>query len=407
MTDQNAIHTAPEEERGIPSLEGKKRTRMNTVVFTGIALVAVILMASMAALYVKRLTEQKEAEKAEAAAKPKGNGQTADVDSNLDGTKARIKEQEDAQRARQASIAAAASQANGELKQPADAAANAPATNQTAQRAGNGQHVETPAERRLSEGVTVFDSKNSEIASVAGAADSGGGSLVGGGAAGGGSGKGPLDQQMTVSSLARAAVVKPGMLPDLTYLLKRGTMIPCTGNRMVSTYPGGTSCQLAADVYSANGKTLLLRKGAMALGEQQQALLQGQARMFAMYTRIDDDKVTVPLDSPVTDALGASGMPAYVERHFWERFGGALMVGLVSDFGQAFAQRSVGSNNSTISLTSTSQSTQDLANETLRSTINIPPTGYVNQGAMTYIYVARDIDFSSFYELVPGQGGAR
>ncbi|KWF37396.1 TrbI/VirB10 family protein [Burkholderia pseudomultivorans] len=411
MTDHNEIHTAPDEERGIPSLEGKKRTRMNTVVFTGIALLAIVLLASMAALYVKRLTAQKEAERAEAAARPKGNGQTVDTDQDLDGTKKRIKEQEEAQRARAAAIAAAASQAHGEMQPPADAAASAPATTrtaQTAQQGGSGQHIETPMERRLSGGVNVFGSDKGDLANIAGAADSSGGSLLGGGAAaGGGSGKSPLDQQMAVSSLARAAVVKPGYLPNLTYLLKRGTMIPCIGNRMISTYPSGTSCQLAQDVYSANGETLLLRKGAMALGEQQQALLQGQARMFAMYTRIDDGKITVPLDSPVTDSLGASGMPAYVERHFWERFGGALMVGLVSDFGQAIAQRSVGSNNSTISLTSTSQSTQDLANETLRNTINIPPTGYVNQGAITYIYVARDIDFSSFYELVPTQGVVR
>ncbi|AFJ90383.1 Inner membrane protein forms channel for type IV secretion of T-DNA complex VirB10 (plasmid) [Burkholderia sp. KJ006] len=411
MTDRNQMHTVPDEERGIPSLDGKKRTRMNTVVFTGIALVAIILLASMAALYVKRLTAQKEAEKAEAAAKPRGNGQTVGTDDDLDGTKKRIKEQEEAQRVRAAAIAAAASQAHGEMQAPADAAANSTAaaqTAQTAQQGGSGKHVETQLERRLDGEVNVFGSDKGDLANVPSAADANGGSLLGGGAAaGGGSGKGPLDQHMAVSSLARAAVVKPGYLPDLNYLLKRGTMIPCSGSRMVSTYPGGTSCQLAQDVYSANGATLLLRKGAMALGEQQQALLQGQARMFAMYTRIDDGKITVPLDSPVTDSLGASGMPAYIERHFWERFGGALMVGLVSDFGQAIAQRSVGSNNSTISLTSTSQSTQDLANETLRNTINIPPTGYVNQGAFTYIYVARDIDFSSFYELVPAQGAGR
>ncbi|MBN3733167.1 TrbI/VirB10 family protein [Burkholderia sp. Tr-20390] len=406
MTDQNQIHTAPDEERGIPSLEGKKRTRMNTLLFTGIAIVAVILLASMAALYVKRLGDQADADKAEAAARPKGTGQTADT-SDLEAAKKQIKEREDAQRRRQAAIDAAASQAHGNMQAPADAAASAPATTQTAQRAGSSQHVETPAERRLSEGVDVFGSSKTDLAGVAGAGDSSGSLLGGGASAGGGSGKGALDQQMAVSSASRAAVVKPGLLPDLTYLLKRGTMIPCIGNRMVSTYASMTSCQLTQDVLSADGKTVLIRKGAMALGEQQQALLQGQARMFAMYTRIDDQKRTIPLDSPVTDALGASGMPAYVERHFWERFGGALMVGLVSDFGQAIAQRSVGSNNSTISLTSTAQSTQDLANETLRNTINIPPTGYVNQGAITYIYVARDIDFSSFFELVPAQGVTR
>jgi type IV secretion system protein VirB10 len=35
----------------------------------------------------------------------------------------------------------------------------------------------------------------------------------------------------------------------------------------------------------------------------------------------------------------------------------------------------------------------------LDSTINIPPLIYQNQGAVVGIYVARDVDFSSVYEL--------
>jgi type IV secretion system protein VirB10 len=35
----------------------------------------------------------------------------------------------------------------------------------------------------------------------------------------------------------------------------------------------------------------------------------------------------------------------------------------------------------------------------LDSTINIPPLIYQNQGAIVGIYVARDVDFSSVYEL--------
>ncbi len=37
----------------------------------------------------------------------------------------------------------------------------------------------------------------------------------------------------------------------------------------------------------------------------------------------------------------------------------------------------------------------------LDSTINIPPLIYQNQGGIVGIYVARDVDFSSVYELRP------
>jgi type IV secretion system protein VirB10 len=45
-----------------------------------------------------------------------------------------------------------------------------------------------------------------------------------------------------------------------------------------------------------------------------------------------------------------------------------------------------------------------VAAETLRSTINIPPTAYSNQGSIINIFVARDIDLSGVYENVDAQG---
>ena len=49
---------------------------------------------------------------------------------------------------------------------------------------------------------------------------------------------------------------------------------------------------------------------------------------------------------------------------------------------------------------STTQSAQDMASLALQNSINIPPTGYVNQGERIMIFVARDVDFSNVYELV-------
>ena len=55
----------------------------------------------------------------------------------------------------------------------------------------------------------------------------------------------------------------------------------------------------------------------------------------------------------------------------------------------------------TVVLQSTTDNTSKLAEKVLDSTINIPPLIYQNQGGIVGIYVARDVDFSSVYELKP------
>ena len=56
---------------------------------------------------------------------------------------------------------------------------------------------------------------------------------------------------------------------------------------------------------------------------------------------------------------------------------------------------------STVVLPNTTQQGSKLAEKVLDATINIPPLLYQNQGGVVGVYVARDLDFSSVYELKP------
>ncbi|KGX19038.1 TrbI/VirB10 family protein [Burkholderia pseudomallei] len=396
----------PPGERGIPSLTGKKRTRVNRLVIVAVVVAMLLLSVLAISIVIKRFTDQKTAERAAALAKPKE--MAAPDQSDLESAKKRIKADEDAKAAK----AAAASAAAASMPVPAGASAvQVPPVN--AQPVGvvatNGRSTAAtgPGPAKAGEFKGWF---SGVLLDTAGKSGSSGGASAGPAsgqgtpsAASSGSGRNSLDEQLAPSATSRAATVSAAFLPDLSYLLKHGTLIPCVGPKIVTTYPGMLSCTLMQDVYSANGRTLLLRKGATATAEQRTALLQGQARIFALFTSIDDGPVTVNLDSPATDPLGGSGIEAWTDTHFWTRFGGALMVGMISDFGQAFANRTQNSGSgTTISLSNTSQATQSLATETLRNTINIPPTGYSNQGTVIYIYVARNVDFRSVYELTKG-----
>lgn len=187
---------------------------------------------------------------------------------------------------------------------------------------------------------------------------------------------------------------------DLTYLLKKGTNIACTLNtKIVTTQPGITRCMVTKDVYSANGRVLLIERGSEVIGEQTAALVQGQARVYVLWSTIETPAgVSVTVNSASADSLGASGQDAQVDTHFWKRFGGAIMLSLIKD-GIRMADSSR-RNQGGVTFDSSSDSAEDMATEALKNTINIPPTGYVNQGALVNVMVARDVDFRSVYELV-------
>ena len=103
-----------------------------------------------------------------------------------------------------------------------------------------------------------------------------------------------------------------------------------------------------------------------------------------------------------TDFCGVGG---YVDNRWTERLGGALLLSLVEDVVKiaAASQGSSGNtgNNNTLVLPNTTAQGSKLAEKVLEATINIPPLLYQNQGGVVGVYVARDIDFSSVYELRP------
>lgn len=85
-----------------------------------------------------------------------------------------------------------------------------------------------------------------------------------------------------------------------------------------------------------------------------------------------------------------------------ERVGAAMLLSLIDDSVKLIIQNQSHERQAdTLVLPSTTSNTSKLAEKVLDSTINIPPLIYQNQGGLVGIYVARDVDFSSVYELKP------
>jgi type IV secretion system protein VirB10 len=208
-------------------------------------------------------------------------------------------------------------------------------------------------------------------------------------------------QGRSLNALLTPAVttaVSAQVLPTQRFLIPKGAFIDCTLETAIdSTLPGMTTCITATDTFGADGKIVLLERGTKLVGETRGEVEQGQARLFVLWTEARTPSgVVVPLASPSTDALGRSGLTGAVNRHFWQRFGAAMLVSVIDGGVQAAALASEKNSGALIVSPSTSS---DIIEEVLRGTINIPPTITVPQGSRIEVLVARDLDFRPVYEL--------
>lgn len=190
--------------------------------------------------------------------------------------------------------------------------------------------------------------------------------------------------------------------PDLT--LTQGSFLDCTLVTAISSQmPGMTSCVLNRNVYSTNGRVLLLERGSRVVGQYQSGQLkQGLDRIFVLWTRAETPNgVIINLDSLSTDALGRSGMEGEINHHFWLRFGSAMLVSVVDDAAQIAANGGRGNGGNVYNFGGTSSAANDAAAIIVESTVNIPPTLDRAQGGHIGIFVARDLYFGSVYSLAP------
>ena len=213
------------------------------------------------------------------------------------------------------------------------------------------------------------------------------------------------DRQTDTSDLGNllrpttSATVEANVLPTQRLLLPKGAFLDCTLETAIdSTLPGMTTCVLATDTFSADGSVVLLERGTKLVGETRGQVAQGASRLFVLWTEARTPTgVIVPLASPGTDELGRSGLSGEVNRHFWQRFGAAILVTVI----EGAVQGAVASQSNGGTVLVNPATTTDVTTEVLKSTIAIPPTISKANGDRIQVFVARDLDFRSVYDLRP------
>lgn len=228
---------------------------------------------------------------------------------------------------------------------------------------------------------------------------------------------------------ALSATITPGTSatinrnPSMT--LAKGTLPDCTLLTAILTdQPGFLKCILSGPVLSMDGKVVLMEAGTTMEGEYSQGLQAGQKTIFTLWSRaVTPNFVSVQLNSPGTDALGRAGTSGQVDNKWFERFAGAVFFSLFEDAKQVVIARddartqraasagsgdtyNIGTQGTYSQLSNTGSTTKSIVEEMLKQGSQLKPSLYKNQGEIVKIFVARDVDFSTVYELRPAEGDA-
>ena len=192
-------------------------------------------------------------------------------------------------------------------------------------------------------------------------------------------------------------------------LIPEGTLIPgILETAIVSDLPGKVRAIVSQDVYSFDGRRVLIPTGTRLIGEYQSEITRGQTRIFVVWTRmLRDDGVTVRLNSIGADSLGRAGLTGRVDKKFRERFGAAILLSIVG--GGASYLTGYGSQTASgdsddaqraeeLARETLAQTFSDMANQALGDSLRIPPTISVGQGERIFVFVRQDLAFSALYE---------
>jgi type IV secretion system protein VirB10 len=217
-------------------------------------------------------------------------------------------------------------------------------------------------------------------------------------------GEGSSKTRGSLSNLGgtRFAPAKAYLAPAGKYLVKHSTYTRCAlYTEIVTGHPGIIECRLTDPLYSSDGSTVIADAGDRLTGEQTVEMGQGQVSVFTTWNELETQSgVRARLDSLGAGPMGASGTDAWIDHHYMQRFGGAVMLSIIKDTLQAAANATQknGSGSGGYTVNNSEENVESMASKTLDSTINIPDTGYVLPGTVITVIVARDIDFSSVFE---------
>lgn len=168
----------------------------------------------------------------------------------------------------------------------------------------------------------------------------------------------------------KADEAKAGNLGNLGLVIAQGKLIHAVLETAINTQlPGQVRAIVSRDIYAESGKNILIPKGARLIGTYNTSLLQGQDRVYIIWSRIiRPDGIDIFVNSPGVDSLGRPGVEGYLDNRYQQIFTGAILTSMLS-IGVAYASEEFLGAGETTSTTNTDGSNTNTSSPTSQAAI--------------------------------------
>ncbi len=178
------------------------------------------------------------------------------------------------------------------------------------------------------------------------------------------------------------------------YRLMEGTIIETVlANRLDGSFSGPVNCLVSANIYSHDGRHLLIPQGSRVLGEVRKLETFGQQRLAVTFHRlIMPDHYSIDLDKfQGLNQIGETGLRDQVNHHYLQVFGVSLAIGAIAGLGESntrtgFDRSALDAYEEGIA-TSLSQSSLRILDRYL----NVLPTFTIREGHRVKIFLSEDL----------------
>ncbi len=199
---------------------------------------------------------------------------------------------------------------------------------------------------------------------------------------------------------SRVSRVRARLLEHPDYTIVQGKFIAAhLETEINSDLPGLVRAIVSEDVYADRGHRVLIPKGSRLVGQYSSEIALGQRRVMVVWNRAvhATANLDVEFKSPSTDPLGSTGQTGELDSRFFQRFGEASLMSLISA-GAANIRTPEGEGTKSYYRDGLVDSFAETASATLEKQQQVPPTITVRRGEKINVFVAEDLDFSGVFD---------